>query len=35
MKELYGRKYVTEEDLSKYEVPVGKDGTLFVMDDFR
>ena len=35
MKELYGRKYVVEDDLAKYKVPVGKDGTLFLLDDAR
>lgn len=32
MKELFGRKYVTEEDIEDYRVPVGRNGMLMLLD---
>lgn len=32
MKELFGRKYVKEEDLQNYRVNTAWNGTLFLLD---
>jgi recombination protein U len=35
MKERYGRKYVTEADIEKYQVQEAADGTLLLLDKLK
>lgn len=35
MKELFGRKYVTEADLKKYRVATEKNGVLLLLEDMK
>ena len=35
MKKIYGRKYLMENDIKEYVVPVGRNGMLKLLDDWK
>jgi len=35
MKEIYGRKYVTEEELKKYQVAIAQNGVLLLLENLK